>query len=124
MFSDCGSEIKFCLMSNELLGAASNTMGRESVALFFFISPNEQKITFGCDAIVNNSINQFQRRNANGTAQTVNQFVFVRQRLVNVVPDNRMRLTAANFHNRTVFWGDGANRLQKILRQFRVTKFL
>jgi hypothetical protein len=39
----------------------------------------------------------------------VNQFDVFRQKLVNAVPDNRMRLTAANFHNRPVSGGYGAN---------------
>ncbi len=43
-------------------------------------------------------INKLERRDADRAAWTMDQFDFIREQLIDTVPDDRMGLTAADFH--------------------------
>ena len=62
------------------------------------MSPNEQKMTFGRDAIAMRFVDQLERSNANRTAGTVDKLNLLREKFVDTEFHNRVRLTAANLH--------------------------
>ena len=69
------------------------------------MSPNEQKITSGRDAISKRLVDDLQRRHADRASGPVDHLDGVRQQLVDAVPDDRMRLAATHFHDRPALAG-------------------
>ena len=71
------------------------------------MSPKEQKITSGREAIGVGAVDHFQAGDADRAAGAVNQFDFLGQDFVDAVFDDGVRLPAADFHDRPGP-GDGA----------------
>ena len=72
----------------------------------------------------NGGIDHLGRRDANRATRTVQQRDARRQKLVNAVTHNRMRLATADFHDGPGLRGDPRDGVDGTLRQSRITKFV
>ena len=64
------------------------------------MSPKEQKITSGREAMAMGPVDHLQRRHADRAARPVDQFDLGGKQLVDAVLDDRVRLPAADLHDR------------------------
>ena len=87
------------------------------------MSPNEQKITPGCEAMANALIDEFERSDADGAAGAMHHLDTCGQHLVDSVANDGVSLAAADFHDLPGTRRDVRDFARHALCDFAITKF-
>ena len=82
----------------------------------------EDHVRSRCD--LQRLVDELERRNAHRATRTVDHLDLVRNELVDAVPDDRMRLTAADLHDRPRLGDGGVDVVEQPLGELRVVELV